>query len=281
MRLRPYSTYKPSGIDRLGDLPAHWAVKRLKLVARRIDEKVEAEEQNPVPYVGLEHVEPWTGRLLTLDSDFLPIGMSNRFKAGDTLFGKLRPYLAKACNLDFGGLCSSKLLVLRPESLDRRFLLFNVLSRDFISLVDCSTYGAKMPRAGWAFIGVCALPVPPGDEQRTIANFLDAVTADIDTLVGRKRALIERLREKRVAVISHTVTRGLPPDAARAVGLEPHPKLKHSGIDWLGDVPAHWDVRTVRRVSRRVQTGSTPPTADDEHYENGIVPWFGPGSFDD
>ena len=83
------------------------------------------------------------------------------------------------------------------------------------------------------------------DEQRAIADFLDRETAKIDTLVAKKRTLIERLKEKRTALISRTVTRGLPPDAARAAGLDPHPKLKPSGIDWLGDVPEHWTVTAV------------------------------------
>ena len=80
---------------------------------------------------GLEDVESWTGRLLTPAVDITPIGVSNRFKAGDTLFGKLRPYLAKASNVDFEGICSSELLVLRPVSLDRRFFLFTILCHYF------------------------------------------------------------------------------------------------------------------------------------------------------
>ncbi len=210
MSLRPYAHYKPSGIDWLGDLPEHWAVKRLKSVARRIDKKIEADEECLAPYIGLEHVEPWTGRLLPLDSDLQPVGISNKFSEGDTLFGKLRPYLAKASNVDFEGLCSSEFLVLRAEALDRRFLLFTLLSEGFISLVDASTYGAKMPRAGWNSIGACGLPVPPLAEQLVIASHLERETAKIDDLLSKKRTLIERLREKRSALISRVVTRGLP-----------------------------------------------------------------------
>jgi type I restriction enzyme, S subunit len=99
--------------------------------------------------------------------------------------------------------------------------------------------------------------------------------------VGKKRTLIERLKEKRTAFISRTVTRGLPPDEARAAGLEPYPKLKPSGIDWLGDVPEHWDTVAVRRRARRIQTGSTPPTAEERYFEDGTIPWYGPGSFDE
>jgi type I restriction enzyme S subunit len=187
MKYATYSKYKPSNIGWIRDFPAHWELKRLKYVANRAELKVEADEDNPLPYIGLEQVEPWTGRLIELDDDLVPTGVSNRFAAGDTLFGKLRPYLAKACNVDFDGLCSSELLVLRGKTYDRKFLLYQLLSHGFINLVDSSTYGSKMPRANWDFIGICELPLPPVDEQQTIARFLDAKTAQIDALVAQKR----------------------------------------------------------------------------------------------
>src|SRR5687767_12317920 len=98
VRARPYPTYKPSGVEWLGDVPGHWNVKRLKLAVRLTDRKIEADEANPVPYIGLENIESCTGRLLPIEPDIVPSGTANAFKAGHTLFGKLRPYLAKACN---------------------------------------------------------------------------------------------------------------------------------------------------------------------------------------
>ena len=119
-----------------------------------------------------------------------------------------------------------------------------------------------MPRASWEFVGDCVVPIAPPNEQRSIADFLDRETAKIDTLVAKKRTLIERLKEKRTALISRTVTRGLPPDAARSVGLDPHPKLKPSGIDWLGDVPEHWEVIPYKRVCTRVDVGIAEAATD-------------------
>ena len=81
-----------------------------------------------------------------------------------------------------------------------------------------------------------ALPIPPLDEQTAIAAFLDRETAKIDALVAEQRRLIELLKEKRQAVISHAVTKG----------LNPHAPMKPSGIEWLGDVPEHWKVRQVK-----------------------------------
>jgi len=82
---------------------------------------------------------------------------------------------------------------------------------------------------------------------------------------------MELLKEKRQAVISHAVTKG----------LNPHAPMKPSGIEWLGEVPEHWEVMSLRRCKKRIQTGGTPPTADQSYYEDGTVPWFGPGSFDE
>jgi type I restriction enzyme S subunit len=124
-------------------------------------------------------------------------------------------------------------------------------------------------------------PKPPFCEQRAIADFLDAETAKLDTLVAKRQELIEKLKEKRSALISCTFTRGLPPEAARAAGLNPNPKLKPSGIEWLGEIPEHWEIFAARRLSRRIITGSTPPTAEERYYEDGTVPWYGPGSFDE
>jgi len=262
VKLPAYPKYKASGVDWLGDVPDHWEVKRLKMAVRLSDHKVEADEENPVPYIGMENIESWTGRLLPINPDVVPTGTANEFAAGDTLFGKLRPYLAKACNPDFAGLCSTELLVLKGAALDRRALIYSLLSDGFIKLVDSSTYGSKMPRASWDFVGNCLLPIAPHDEQLAIADFLDRETAKIDALVAKKRMLIERLKEKRTALISRTVTRGLPPAAARAAGLDPNPKLKSSGIDWLGDIPNHWNIRRVATDSTKITNGFVGPTRD-------------------
>jgi type I restriction enzyme S subunit len=104
-------------------------------------------------------------------------------------------------------------------------------------------------------IGDAWVPLPSSREQQIIAAFLDRETVRIGRLVAKKRDLIERLKEKRTALISRTVTRGLPPAAARAAGLPENPPLKPSGVDWLGDIPAHWDVIPYKRVCTRVDVG--------------------------
>ena len=244
-------------------MPEHWEVRRLAASVERSDERLDLEDApaDPVaaPYIGLEHVESWTGALLPLDDQTTPEATASAFSRGDVLFAKLRPYLAKAFSADFNGVCSTEFLVLKPHAYDRRFLLHLLLTDGFIALVDSSTYGAKMPRANWDFIRKARLPLPPLPEQSAIASFLDRRTADIDTLVARKRLLVERLAEYRTALVTRTVTRGLPPEEARLAGLDPHPPMRDSGVEWLGEVPEHWE---VRRLSRSVERSDIKIEAD-------------------
>ncbi|MDF8331436.1 restriction endonuclease subunit S [Aeromonas salmonicida] len=112
------------------------------------------------------------------------------------------------------------------------------------------------------------LPVVPIDEQRTIATFLDYETARIDRLIAQQQRLIELLKEKRQAVISHAVTKGLNPNAP----------MKDSGVEWLGQVPEHWEALPIKYVSWFVGTGGTPKDRDSFTDENEIN-WFTPGDF--
>lgn len=206
--LEPEPQMKASGVEWLGEVPAHWEVMKVRNLVSLVEEKKsEANGKNRLPYIGLEHIESWTGRLCALDSEFVPTSIANRFHSRDVLFGKLRPYLAKACKPSFEGVCSSELLVLRLNSrIEGRFLLHLLLTRGFISLVDSSTYGAKMPRANWNDVSSCVLPVPPLKEQRAIADFLDRETAKIDGLIAKVDTAIARLREYRTALITAAVT---------------------------------------------------------------------------
>ena len=129
---------------------------------------------------------------------------------------------------------------------------------------------AAQPHLNPEELGSFIVLVPPNSQQQVIADFLNTETNKIDTLLTKKRALIEKLKEKRTALISRTVTRGLPPEVARAAGFDPHPKLKASGVEWLGDVPEHWDIKKGRHLG--ILLGSVSPS--EENYtdnESGIA----------
>jgi type I restriction enzyme S subunit len=226
-----YARRTASSAAWIGDRPAHWDEVRLKFALGLVTVKA----PNDGPKIALENIESWTGRYLETTTEFE--GDGTAFDAGDVLFGKLRPYLAKALVADAPGQAVGDFHVLRPRpEVASRFALYYLLSREVIAVVDGSTYGAKMPRAGWDFISNLPFPLPPRSEQIAIAAFLDRETGKIDALVEEQRRLIELLKEKRQAVISHAVTKGLDPNA----------KMKPSGIKWLGDIPAHWTVCALK-----------------------------------
>jgi type I restriction enzyme, S subunit len=250
MKLQPYQDYKESSVEWLGKVPAHWEVKRFKHAATLMTRKSDGDEQA----VALENIESWTGRYLSTDSEFEGDGV--HFERGDILFGKLRPYLAKVLLAEFNGAAVGDFHVFRPSSgVDSRFTRHLVLCEWFISLMDGSTFGAKMPRVSWEFMGNTIVPIPPLEEQQAIADFLDRKTAQIDELIAKKEELLRKLDEKRSVLISRTVTRGLPADIAREFGLEPHTRFKDSGIEWLGEVPEGWVVKKLKFVLPKLYSG--------------------------
>lgn len=212
--LDPFPKLRPSGVEWLGDVPEHWMVQRMKQVATCTDDGrtsgVVDSRSTTSWFLGMDAVESRTGRMA--DSARLPLtagATSQRsFRKGDVLFGKLRPYLAKSCRPDFDGLCSGEFLVLdgNEGELDNCYLLYLALSQYVVASADASAYGTKMPRTNWQEVGAVLVPVPPIREQRAICCFLNAAMTKIDRLVRHAQLLIERLREKRQALITAAVT---------------------------------------------------------------------------
>ena len=237
--LHPYPAYQPSGVPWLGDVPAHWEVRRLKGNVANITDP--ARELDPGGmYVALEHIESWTGRIRDAGNDVSFDSQVKHFQAGDVLFGKLRPYLAKVTYPNCSGVCVSELLVLRPRTADLSpsYLERLLRSKGVIDAIDASTFGAKMPRADWQFIGNMQYPVPPLSEQAAIVRYLDYADRRIRRYLTAKQKLIALLEEEKQAVINQAVTRG----------LVPYVHLKPSSVPGLGDVPAHWEVRRLKTL---------------------------------
>ena len=204
--LKPYSCYNDSGIEWLGQIPAHWEVTRLKYAASIHVGMLDRKPDDAI-YIGLENIEPWTGRFLLNNQAENVDGIVASFDAGDVLFGKLRPYLAKSARPDFCGVASSEIIALRPvNQCSQSYLMYCLLNKPYIRWIDTLTYGARMPRVSPDQVGGSVMPLPPPPEQRAIAAFLDRETARIDALVAKQERLIELLRAKRAALISQAVT---------------------------------------------------------------------------
>ncbi len=252
----------PTRWPEVGRIPAGWEARRLKFSVSLRNEKIEAETTD-IEYMGLEHIESWTGKRVE-DETAASEGIATRFVKDDVLFGKLRPYLAKVYLADQEGIVTTEALVLTAESvMDPAFLKYVLLSKKFINAVSGATFGAKMPRANWETIGGLPILLPSKDEQKQIATFLDWKTSQIDALIAKKQALLQKLKEKRLAVITQAVTKGLNPDA----------RMSDSGIPWIGEVPSHWIVKRLKFIAR-IGNGSTPNREDSSYWDAGNYPWL-------
>jgi len=198
---------KPSGIEWLGDIPEHWEVRKLKYLVNLISEQTTQKEDNEI-YVALENIESWSGKLTLNQENIVFESIVKRFQKDDVLFGKLRPYLAKAILSNQRGVCVSELLVLRSKkNLYPEFLLYKVLNRNFIDLVDNSTYGSKMPRANWNFIGNIKITIPNSiEEQRAIVSYIKTQTSKIDAAIIQSEKEIKLIKEYRQTLIADAVT---------------------------------------------------------------------------
>ena len=253
MKLMPYPKYKPSGVEWLGDVPEHWKMKRLKHLASINDETL-SEATDPafeMSYVDIGSVDTIEGIVNVEGTTFenAPSRARRIVRDGDTIVSTVRTYLKAIAHIQKpkpNTIVSTGFAVIRPRTTNPAFLSYALRETGFVETIVARSVGVSYPAVNASEIGSIEIPLPPNEEQRAIADFLDREAAKIDTLIDKKKTLIERLQEKRTVLITRTVTQGLPPDAARAAGLEPEPKMRASGVEWLGDVPAHWEVKRGR-----------------------------------
>ena len=250
--LKPYPAMKDSGVGWLGRVPKHWAVERLKSSLANIVEQ-NTQRRQLDRYIALEHVESWTGRLKSADFEVSLDSQLKRFAPDDVLFGKLRPYLAKVTRPASGGLCVGEFLVLRPRKgkFASSYVEQLLRSRPAVDVIDSSTFGAKMPRADWSFIGSMVVVRPPLTEQIAIVRFLDHAERRIQSYIRAKQKLIGLLEEQKETIIHQVVTGEIDVRTGK-----PYSAYKPSGVEWLEEVPKHWAmVRNGRLFVQRNEIG--------------------------
>lgn len=167
-------------------------------------------------------------------------------------------------------LCGYHLSVFEPgPELDGAFLAWLCRAEPLNNQFKLAANGVTRYGLGQYPMKNAFIALPPIDTQRQIARFLDEKTVRIDRLIEKKRELLDRLAKKRQAIITRAVSTGLNPDVP----------MKPSGVDWLGDIPAHWQVLPLRRVVLWVTTGRTPPSLGADYFTDGELNWFTPGDF--
>lgn len=244
------------------ELPIGWHYDRLKDVVSLRNDKT-SDKSSEENYLELEDIEQGTGNLLskknTLDVESAVI----RFKKGDVLFGKLRPYLEKYYYADFDGKCTGEILAFYPRGIKGHFLRYCVAAPWFIGKCNALAYGAKMPRVNWPKqLALFGIPIPPINEQIRIASYLDKTCATIDKAIEAKQKQLEILDALRKSIIHKAVTRGLDDSV----------ELKNSGVEWLGRIPGHWKVRRIKDI---VALNSGDSITSDSIALSGNYPVFG------
>ncbi|WP_425290855.1 restriction endonuclease subunit S [Spirosoma linguale] len=243
-----YPQYKDSGLEWIGEIPAHWEVGRIKYVCK-INQRSLPEstaKSFPIHYVDIGSVTLEEGIVQTEEFEFknAPSRARRIANAGDTIISTVRTYLKAIAFVDEQQsqfIYSTGFAVLNPLPLIMpKFLAMAVKSDSFTEQVSANSKGMSYPAINSTELGCLAICFPPLSEQTRIAEFLDRKTAQIDQAIAQKEQLIELLNERRQVMIHRAVTRGLNPNAP----------MKDSGIDrgdarWIGEIPAHWEVSRI------------------------------------
>lgn len=207
--------------------PDGWTPTRIGAIARESMARVIPAGQDDVLYVGLEHIAPCQTRLSRWGRAAEVTSAKTEFRAGDTLFGKLRPYLRKVALAHFSGVCSTDILAVRPTAKTIGSFLHALLSweRSIAHAVETSA-GTKMPRTSWKAVAEFEVALPPLPEQKKIA----AILSSVDDAIESTQAVIEQLGVVKQAMMAELLTRGLPGRHTRFLQTE------------LGELPEEWEV---------------------------------------
>ncbi len=268
--LKRHSHFKPTGLPWLERIPAHWSLVPNRALVRRRKQLVGRNHHRykllslTKQGVIVRDVASGKGKF---SSD---MGTSQEVRNGDLVFCFFDvPETPRTVGLSsHHGMITGAYTVLEPlQPGIAPYLELFYRAMDDSKLLSPLYSGLRNTIPVDRFLGT-KTPVPPPEEQATIVRFLDHANRRIDQFIRAKKKLIALLNEQKQAIIHRAVTRGLDPNA----------KMKDSGVPWLREIPAHWELRPLKHLAARIQNGATPPTAERRYYDNGTVPWYGPSS---
>lgn len=261
-----YKKYKQTRCAWLREIPEHWDFKRLKNVATHNDEALD-ERTDPdleIEYVDISSVSLVNGieKKEAMPFEKAPSRARRKVKDGDIIVSTVRTYLKAIAPISEppeNMVVSTGFAVIRPkENLLSGFAGYLLQSNGFVGDVVANSVGVSYPAINASDLVRIPAVEPPLEEQKTISRFLDFKTAQIDSLIAKKKALLNKLAEKRTALISHAVT----------MGLDPSVPMKDSEVAWLGNVPVHWKVIPIKfSLDMPITDG---PHSTPQFYDDGI-----------
>ena len=269
-KLPRYPAYKPSGVDWLGEIPEHWEVKPGFTILFEVKEKNKGMKRNTVLSLSYGNIRVKEAEELTglVPESFETYQFVNK---GDIIF---RPtdlqndHVSLRSGIsEFEGIITSAYLNLRmkPNS-DNKFYSYFFRGIDNNKVIYGLGSGLRQ-NIDFRDFKRFKFPYPPLPEQTAIAKFLDRKTTLIDQAIGIKQKQIELLKERRQILIHRAVTRGI----GSLGGVEtPDVKLKDSGVEWIGEIPEHWEVKKIKHVTTKIGSGVTPSGGGTTYLDSGI-----------
>lgn len=251
--MKKYQKYKDSGVEWIGEIPENWEVKKLKYIAEVNSDTLTEKENDDfeLEYIDISSVNS-NGEIIGDNHYFFSESPSRARRIvnyGDTIVSTVRTYLKAIAFIDFEKenlICSTGFAVIHPlQGLVPKFLFYIFRYNRIIEKIMALSKGVSYPAIDSEDIKTIEVWMPSPSEQTAIANYLDEKTAKIDKLIANKQKLIELFKEERAAIINQAVTKG----------IDLNVKLKPSGIEWLGDIPEHWDSLKLKRCSVIITDG--------------------------
>lgn len=268
--LPSYSDYKESGVEWLGRIPSHWVQMSLKysLAIPITDGPHETPEilTEGVPFISAEAVKNdkldfHKKRGYISEEDDLKFSKKYKPKYGDVYMVKSGATTGNVARVETYERFNiwSPLAVMRPNQkyITTDYLFYTLKSEYFNNFVRTKWNMGTQQNIGMGILANISTIIPPLEEQKAITRYLDKKLAQIDTLITKQQALLEKLAEQRIALISNAVTKGLNPDV----------EMKESGVEWLGKIPSHWDIWKIVHTTDYIGSGTTPKIDNNEYYD--------------
>ena len=269
-----YEKYKPSGIEWIGSFPNQWLFKRLKNVC--VVNKEALTDKTTFDYL-IEYIDIGNTtdngefiELQEIEFSEAPSRARRKVEDGDTIISTVRTYLRAIAFIEQPKenlIVSTGFAVLNPikRTLVPKFLFYQVLCDSFIQRVIANSEGVSYPAISSTKLADIKLFIPSTDEQLNIANYLDHQTQKIDRLIANKKAQATKLKELRQIEIHNAVTKGLNPNA----------EMKDSGIDWLGEIPKHWELKHLKRAFNFYNNIRIPLSSEERADLENLYDYYG------
>ncbi len=270
--MKPYPKYKDSGIVWLGKIPEHWESAKIRSILSPIIEK----NRSDLPLLSVVREKGVIKRNIESKEEnhnYIPDDLSNYkvVKKGQFAMNKMKAWQGSYGVSAFDGIVSPAYFTFQIDRVEREFFHAAMRSKAYVPFFTQASDGVRVGQwdLNQSRMGDIPFFIPPESEQTQIARYLDWQTSKINKFIKNKKKLIALLKEQKQNIINEAVTKGLNPNV----------KMKNSGVEWIGEIPMHWEALYIRRCTKFVKTGGTPKGANESHFCEKGFNWFTPSDF--